>query len=74
MSPDDSSIIIGCKVQDWENSSGGATCNLRSIFGEGQTGHNSIIAGLKNVLAEVHLPNPKQLIWASSDAKARTNN
>lgn len=73
MSPDDSPIVIACEIQNREDPSWGTTRYLRSIFGEGQASHNSIIISLKDILTEIHLPDSEQLIWASSDAKTRTN-
>jgi hypothetical protein len=69
----DGAIIVARQVQDGKDSCGCSTGDLRGIFGKRQAGHNSIIVGLEDVLTEIHLPHPQQLVLPSRHAEARAD-
>jgi hypothetical protein len=72
MGPYNGAVVVASEVQYGKNAGRCPTRHLRGIFRKSQASDHSIIIGLKNVLTEIHLPYPQQLILSTSHAEART--
>mgnify|MGYP001020519207 CR=1 FL=1 len=46
---------------------------MQGILGEGEAGDHAVVVCLKDVFAEVHLPDTKQLVLPAGDAETGTD-